>query len=202
MPESSAPPVARVDVVREELFGVALADPYRWMEAEDAEFAGWLSGQGSYASSRLSELPGRDAFRARVEELTQATTVDSDFSLAGDRVFFQRHTADAAVPVLMAAEGQMQRALLDPATLAGGEHSSLDWFVPSPDGRYVACGISQGGSESSTLRVLDADSGELLPDAIPGTMLGAVSWLRIPEGDALLYHRYLDPWPEIGRAHV
>ena len=195
MPESSAPPVARVDVVTEELFGVALADPFRWMEAEDAELAGWLSGQGSYAASRLSELPSRDAIRARVEELTEATTVDSAFSLAGDRVFFQRHAADAAVPVLMAAEGQIQRVLLDPATLPGMEHSSLDWFVPAPDGRYVACGISQGGSESSTLRVLDADSGALLPDAIPGAMLGAVSWLRLPEGEALLYHRYLDPRP-------
>jgi prolyl oligopeptidase len=99
-------------------------------------------------------------------------------------VFFQRQAASAAVPVL-----------LDPAALAGREHSYLDWFVPSPDGRYVACGVSQGGSESSTLRVLDADSGELLPDAIPGTMLGAVSWLRLPAGEALLYHRYLDPPP-------
>src|SRR5215475_14382351 len=159
MPESSAPPVARVDVVTEELFGVALADPFRWMEAEDAELAGWLSGQGSYAASRLAELPGRAAFRARVEELTAASTADTAFSLAGDRVFFQRQAAGAAVPVLMATEGPTTRLLLDPAALGGREHSYLDWFVPSPGGRYVACGISQGGSESSTLRVLDADSG-------------------------------------------
>jgi protease II len=195
MRDTSAPPVARVDVVREDRFGVQLSDPYRWMEAEDGELAGWLSGQGSYAASRLAELPGRAAFRARVEGLTTASTADSAFSLAGDRVFFQRQAAGAAVPVLMATEGPTTRLLLDPAALAGREHSYLDWFVPSPDGRYVACGISQGGSESSTLRVLDADSGQLLPDAIPGTMLGAVSWLRLPEGEALLYHRYLDPPP-------
>ena len=195
MRDTSAPPVARVDVVREDRFGVQLSDPYRWMEAEDGELADWLSGQGSYAASRLAGLPGRAAFRARVEELTTANTADSAFSLAGDRVFFQRQAAGAAVPVLMAAEGPATRLLLDPAALGGREHSYLDWFVPSPDGRYVACGISQGGSESSTLRVLDADSGRLLPDAIPGTMLGAVSWLPLPDGEALLYHRYLDPPP-------
>ena len=195
MRDSSAPPVARVDVVREDRFGVQLSDPYRWMEAEDGELAGWLSGQGGYAASRLAELPGRAAFRARVEELTTAGPADSAFSLAGDRVIFQRQAAGAAVPVLMATEGPTTRLLLDPAALGGREHSYLDWFVPSPDGRYVACGISQGGSESSTLRVLDADSGQLLPDAIPGTTLGAVSWLRLPEGQALLYHRYLDPPP-------
>jgi len=195
MRDSSAPPVARVEVFREERFGVALEDPYRWMEAEDGELASWLSGQGSFAASWLAELPGRAALRARIEELTAATTEDSAFRMAGDRVFFQRLAVGAAVPVLMAAEGPTTRVLLDPAALAGREHSHLDWFVPSPDGRYVACGVSQGGSESSTLRVLDADSGELLPDAIPGTMLGAVSWLRLAEGDALLYHRYLDPPP-------
>ena len=171
------------------------------MEAEDGELADWLTGQGSYAASRLTDLPGRAAFRARVEELTAATTTDSAFRLAGDRVFFQRQVSGAAVPVLMAAEGQTTRVLLDPAALAGREHSYLDWFVPSPDGRYVACGISQGGSESSTLRVLDADSGELLPDAIPGTMLGAVSWLGLREGEALLYHRYLDPLPDAAPDH-
>lgn len=35
--------------------------------------------------------------------------------------------------------------------------------MPSPDGRYVACGISRGGSENSTLRVVAADSGGLPP---------------------------------------
>ena len=195
MHDSSAPPIARVDVVREDRFGVPLSDPYRWMEAEDGELADWLSGQGSYAASRLAGLPGRAAFRARVEELTATATADSAFNLAGDRVFFQREAPGAAAPVLMADEGQATRVLLDPAALTGREHSYLDWFVPSPDGRYVACGISQGGSESSTLRVLDADSAQMLPDAIPGAMLGAVSWLRLPEGEALLYHRFPEPPP-------
>jgi prolyl oligopeptidase PreP (S9A serine peptidase family) len=72
-------------------------------------------------------------------------------------------------------------------------HWNLDWFVPSPDARRIACGLSQGGSEQSTLRVLEAGTGELLSDAVTGAFLGAVSWL--PSGDALLYHRYLDSEP-------
>jgi hypothetical protein len=71
---------------------------------------------------------------------------------------------DLSASHLMAAEGQTTRVLLDPAALSGREHSHLDWFVPSPDGRHVACGISQGGSESGTLRVLDADSEDPMSD--------------------------------------
>src|SRR3712207_6965088 len=40
------------------------------------------------------------------------------------------------------------------------------WFSPSPDGRLLAYGISQAGSEHGTLRILDVDSGELLPDSL------------------------------------
>jgi prolyl oligopeptidase len=121
----SAPPVARVDVVREERFGVPLVDPYRWMEAEDEELGEWLSGQAGYTASALAGLPGRAGFLARVEELTASTARDSAFRLAGDRVFFLRQAPKASVPVLMAGDGQTTRILLDPAALSGPEHSYL-----------------------------------------------------------------------------
>jgi prolyl oligopeptidase len=185
--------VARVDTVREERFGIVLADPYRWMEdAGGEEMREWVSGQAAYATSVLAGLPGRDSLLARVTELTAGATRRSAFKLAGDRMFFLRG-AGGGSPALMVDDGRASRVLLDPATLPGPEHSSLDWFVPSPGGRLVACGISQGGSEQSTLRVVDTDSGELLKDAVPGTFHGAVSW--VPDRDALVCHRYLVPPP-------
>jgi prolyl oligopeptidase len=144
------PPVARVDVVREERFGIALADPYRWMEdADSAEMREWLSGQAAYADSVLAGLPGLDGLRARVSELTAEAARRSAFTLAGGRMFFLQRVGGGS-PALMVDEGQARRVLLDPAALPGPEHSSLDWFMPSPDGHLVACGISQGGSEQST----------------------------------------------------
>jgi prolyl oligopeptidase len=197
MPDSPGPvmtaPVARVDVVREERSGIALADPYRWMEDVGRDdMREWLSGQAAYANSVLAGLPGRAGLRARVAELTAGGARRQSFSLAGDRMFFRQGTG-AGAAALMVDDGRARRVLLDPAALPGREHSSLDWFVPSPDGRLVACGISQGGSEQSTLRVVDAGSGELRDDAVPGTFHGAVSW--VPGRDALLCHRYLDPPP-------
>jgi prolyl oligopeptidase len=193
--------VARVDVVREERFGIALADPYRWMEDSDSrEMREWLSGQAAHATSVLAGLPGRDSLRARVSELTAGAVRRPSFKLAGDRMFFLQGAggdvggvAGGVSAALTVDDGRARRVLLDPAVLPGPEHSSLDWFVPSPDGRLVACGISQGGSEQSTLRVVDADTGELREDAVPGTFHGAVSW--VPGSDALVCHRYLVPPP-------
>jgi len=187
------PPVARVDVVQEERFGIALADPYRWMEdADSEEMREWLSGQAAYAASVLARLPGRDGLLARVTELTAGVTRRPSVKLAGDRMFFLQEVGGGSA-ALVVDDGRARRVLLDPAVLPGPEYSSLDWFVPSPDGRLVACGVSQGGSEQSTLRVVDADTGQLREDAVPGTFHGAVSW--VPDQDALVCHRYLVPPP-------
>ena len=190
-----APRSARTEVVREERFGITLADPYRWMEAQDAELREWLTGQGGHAASVLARLPGRAELLSRVARLAGGETRESDFQLAGDTVFWLRQEPGASVPVLAAgdADGGEFRVLLDPAALARAEHSYLDWFVPSPDGRHVACGISEGGSELSTLRVLEAGSGLLTGDVVPGARHGEVSWL--PGGDAVVCHRYLEAAP-------
>ncbi len=189
----AGPPAARIGIVREERFGVALTDPYRWMENEGEELSDWLAGQGRYAGQVLASLPGRDALLARITELTATATTDSAFTPAGQRMFFLRQPPGDGVPMLMMDD----RILLDPSSLPGSlpgaQHWSLDWFVPAPDARHVACGLSQGGSEQSALRVIDTGTGELLPDQVPGAFLGAVSWLLA--GDALLCHRYLDPSP-------
>ncbi|HEY2548966.1 MAG TPA: prolyl oligopeptidase family serine peptidase [Streptosporangiaceae bacterium] len=189
------PPAARAETVREERFGVALADPYRWMEAEDAELRDWLAAQGGFAASVLAGLPGRAEILRRVAGLAGGDTRESAFQLAGDKVLWLRQDPGADVPVLVAGDedGGQARTLLDPAKLPGDEHSYLDWFVPSPDGRHVACGISAGGSEYSTLRVLEVSTGELTGDELTGTRHGEVSWL--PGGDALICHRYLDAAP-------
>jgi prolyl oligopeptidase len=186
---SNDPPSARADVVSETRFGVTVADPYRWMEDADDELHEWLAGQDRYARAYLAGLPERAALLARVQELTADAVRDPALTLAGDLLFALSHRPGSQVPVLAVREAGRERVLLDPASLPGHEHSHLDWYVPSPDGRHVACGISSGGSEQSTLRVVDTGTSDLLADALPGTFHGVVSWL--PAGDALLYHRYL-----------
>jgi prolyl oligopeptidase len=200
MPDQS-PPVARVAEVRETRFGITTADPYRWMEDESAELREWLAGQAAWAAAALAGLPDRAGLLARIGELTASQARDPAFTPAGDLVFRLRQLPGASVPALLvtdgaATDGAATRVLLDPATLTGppgAGHASLDWFVPSPDGRQVACGISRGGSELTTLRVVDTGTGALLEEAIGGTFHGIVSWL--PDGTAFAYHRYLDPPP-------
>ncbi|HLX25389.1 MAG TPA: prolyl oligopeptidase family serine peptidase, partial [Candidatus Cybelea sp.] len=62
-------------------------------------------------------------------------------------------------------------------------------FLPSLDGKYVAYGISEGGSEASVIHVVDTGSGQVLPDAIDRAyFVGATSWL--PDGKSFYYVRF------------
>jgi prolyl oligopeptidase len=118
--------------------------------------------------------------------------------VVGEAVFYLRQDPDADLPALVWRERPdgPERVLLDPSTMAGQAHSAIDWYVPSPDGHYVACGVSEGGSERSTLRVIEVESGGLLEDAISRVHFSFVSWLN-DNGSfgSFIYHRYREPDP-------
>ena len=77
---------------------------------------------------------------------------------------------------------------LDPNALDAGGTVALDWYYPSDDGRLLAYGLSENGSEQSVLQVMDVDTGVLLPDRIPHTRAADLAWL--PDSTGFYYTRY------------
>jgi prolyl oligopeptidase len=190
------PPRARVEVVRDEYFGKVIEDPYRWMEDyKGAEAQAWLRGQADHAAQVLGALPERDALLARISALSDAGPEMSHLSVAGGRVFALRQNPGENLPrlVMYAAPDTPETTLLDPNAMSGDAHSAIDWFAPSCDGRLVAYGVSQGGSEDSTLYVLDVEGGKALNLAIPHVRFGGVCWLE--DNVSFLYNRLPDPTP-------
>jgi prolyl oligopeptidase len=116
-------------------------------------------------------------------------------AVAAARVFTLQREGDQeqAVLVVRSTEdaGTPPRMLVDPAERAADQAAAIDWFSPSPDGRLVAYGISEAGSERGTLRILDVDTGDVLPDAIPHVRHPSPAWL--PDGSAFAYSRLPDP---------
>jgi prolyl oligopeptidase len=194
-----AAPVARTEVVRDTYLGVTVEDPYRWLEDVGSDEArGWLEGQAAHARSVLDALGHRATLLARVAELRGDGPERSGFAVAGGVVLHLRQDAGADVAALVARgpRGARERVLLDPGAMAGAAHSAIDWYVPAPDGRHVACGISEGGSERSTLHVVETATGRLLDDRLGGALSPFVSWLS--DGgwfSSFVYHQHRDPPP-------
>lgn len=191
-------PATRVEVVRETHFGVTVEDPYRWLEdAGSGEVCAWLAAQAGHSRSVLHALPQRAEIRAQLAQLArEGDAVPLQVRIAGGAVFYLRQKAGSEIAALMvrSLSGTAERTVLDPNRLGGASHSAIDWHVPSPDGRLVACGVSRAGSERSLVHVVDADSGDIREAVVDGVAFAFVGWLADGHGSygSFVYHRYRD----------
>ena len=186
--DEGAPPVARRVPVRSDVFGQAVLDEYRWMEdLRDPELLPWMKAQDAHARQVLSRIPGHAALAERVSALSGGLALTSQVAAAGPWLFYEQQPAGAqSFQLLVRAQDRRVRVLVDPAqTGRGGKHLSLDWWVPSNDGRHVAYGLSESGSEASTTQVIEVDSGRVLAERIPDTDSGVTGWL--PDGSGFFY---------------
>jgi len=185
------PPVASVRPVTETLHGVTLADPYRWMEnPADPEWAPYLAGQNAYARALLARIPGRDALEAKIEAVSGALAAVSAVQSAGPYVFTELRPVGANSFRLYVREGLagQDRLLVDPDAMASaGKHYALDYWTASPDGKLVAYGLSEGGSENSVLHFLETATGRVLPDTLDRAQFGPASWA--PDGSGVFINR-------------
>jgi prolyl oligopeptidase len=183
------PPTSGGDEV-EILHGESIPDPYRWLEqGDDPRTQAWTASQNALTESLLAAVPGRARLRARLDELLSIGALSTPEPVAG-RYFYQRRDGRQNQPVLYVREGRdgEDRVLIDPNQLDAQGTTALDWFYPSEDGRLLAYGLSENGSEQSLLHVLEVDSGAPLPDRIPRTRSADLAWL--PDGSGFYYTRY------------
>src|ERR1700740_1738246 len=88
------PPASRKDNVVDQLHGVSIADPYRWLEDQQSpETRAWIEAQDKCTAAVLSAVPGRAEIAKRLSELMR---VDA-FRLPQERAgtyFFAKRRAD------------------------------------------------------------------------------------------------------------
>jgi prolyl oligopeptidase len=188
----------RKDDLVETLHGVAVADPYRWLEDGDsADVKAWTASQNERTRAVLDAMPGRDALRTRVKALLEVGRVSPPAVRRSPhgpaRYFHMKRVGDENQPTLYVREGVAgkDRALIDPLKLSDDSTTALDWWYPSKDGLLLAYGISKSGSEDSTLHVRDVASGLDLAEAIPFTRHCGLAWA--PDAKGFYYSRYPEP---------
>src|SRR5207245_1273212 len=90
-------------------------------------------------------------------------------------------------------DASTERVLIDPNVLDASGATTIDWFVPSPDGRLVAVSLSSHGTEDGTLHVFDVSTAKLVDVRIPRITLmgGSLAWRADASG--FWYTRYPAP---------
>ncbi len=186
----STPPKAKVEPVEDTVQGHKIVDPYRYFEnPNDPDTKLYVEEELNYTRSILDPLPGRDKINARLSQLLMIGTVGAP-QLGGRYYFHTRREGNQNQPILYVREGLngIDHSLVDANQMSADGTVALDWWYASEDGKYVAYGTSPGGSEVSTLHVIETASGKLLPDSIERTRAASLAWKH--DNSGFFYTRY------------
>ena len=192
-------PKSERGTVSDRYFGTTVPDPYRWLEDLDApKTRAWVSTQNAFTAAYLAQFPLRDTLAARLRQLFDYSRVTAPSLTATKRFLYRRNTGLQNQAVLMMRDGRDGEPItvLDPNTLSAGGSVALEDYAPSPDGRYVAYALAQGGADWRTVHVRDLATMQDLPDSVQWVRFSNISWTR--DGRGFFYSRY--PEPPLGKS--
>ena len=181
-------PETRRDAIVDDVHGVKIPDPYRWLEdAARPDVNAWMDAQDKLARGFLSQLPGRDKLMARFKELYYLETFTPPVR-RGKRYFYTRRHKDKEKAIVYWKEGEQgdERVLIDPNTLSADGSTSLGVWNPSWDGKTLVYGLKPNNSDETILHVMDIATGKVSDvDVIAGGKYAGPSWT--PHGDGFFY---------------
>lgn len=186
-------PDARRDDHVDELHGHKVPDPYRWMEdLESEELGEWIKAQNELTFGFLEKSPHREKIRSRMTQLWNYAKYSPPFKRGG-RYFYTFNDGLQNQDVLYWMENldDTPRVLIDPNKLSEDGTVALSGAAVSRDGRYLAYGLSEAGSDWQTWYVRSVDTGEDLPDTISWVKFSGASWDGQNQG--FFYSRYDAP---------
>ena len=188
------PDTKKVDQV-DELHGVKVQDPYRWLEddvRQSKEVAEWVAAENAITSAYLAAIPQRDAIKKRLTELWNYEKFGAPFK-AGGRYFYFKNDGLQNQSVLY----KLESLNADPVVLIDPNKWSKDGTVAlgstsfSDDGRFAAYSVAEAGSDWNTWRILEVETGRLLADELKWVKFSGASWT--PDNKGFFYSRYDEP---------
>jgi len=175
--------------------GAIPIDPFRALEDPDAPATKKMTEEENTRTREyLAKVPGREAFRADIQRFLQVGSLGVPAVRRTKpnvlRYFHTKREGAQNQSTLYVRDGRdgKDRVLLDVSSLSQDGTSALDWWFPSRDGKLLAWGRSESGSEESVLHVRDVETGQDLPLAIDRTRHASVAWK--PDASGFYYSRY------------
>uniref|UniRef100_A0A0E0LYL8 Prolyl endopeptidase n=1 Tax=Oryza punctata TaxID=4537 RepID=A0A0E0LYL8_ORYPU len=189
----SYPPARRDDSVVDTYHGVPVADPYRWLEDPDSEDTKeFVASQAELAESVLAGCADRDNLRREATRLFDHPRHGAPFR-RGDKYFYFHNSGLQAQSVLYVQDSLDGEAevLLDPNALSKDGTVALSTYSVSKDGKYIAYGLSESGSDWVTIRVMNIADKQTLSDKLSWVKFSSISWTH--NGKGFFYGRYPAP---------
>ena len=184
--------------VTTEYQGVQVVDDYRWLEpSSDPSVREWSNQQNARTRAYLDRLSARPAIAARLNQLYSGASNRYSSLIARGGVLFALKTQPPKAQAFLVAlsspdDPDSARVILDPNALDPTGSTTIDFYVPSLDGKFVAVSLSKGGTEDGSVSVFEVATGNPLSDNVPrvngATAGGSLAWNA--DGTGFWYTRY------------
>ncbi len=185
-------PKAHRDRIVDSYFGTRVSAPYQWMEKLNSpKLKQWIDQENTLTQKYLKAIPQRHWIKQRLTNLWDYPREGVPVQ-AGDMLFYSHNSGlqNQSLVYVQVGAGK-PRVLLDPNLLSKDGRIALLSWKPSDHGKYLAYGLSQGGSDWQTLHVMDVVTGKQLPDTVRWVKFSGISWTR--DGRGFFYSRYPQP---------
>jgi prolyl oligopeptidase len=186
------PESKKVDQI-DDYHGTKVADPYRWLEDLDsADTHAWVEAQNKVTFAYLNDIPARAQIKQRLTKLWNFERYSLPYK-QGSRYFYSKNNGLQNQSVLYTATAldAAPQLLLDPNTLSTDGTAALSGIEVSDDGKLLAYGIAQAGSDWQEWRVRDVETAKDLPDVVKWVKFSGASWTK--DGKGFFYSRYDEP---------
>ena len=186
-------PVTRKADQTDTYHGVSVPDPYRWLEDDNsAETKAWVTAQSEVSERFLSAMPQRLPTRKLFTDLYNFEKYGIPFQ-EGGRYFWNRNDGLQQQSVLYTAAKLTDTPVvaIDPNILSKDGTVALAGLAPSRDGKLLAYGIADAGSDWQTWKVRDLSTGKDLVDELKWVKFSGAAWTV--DGKGFFYSRYDAP---------
>ena len=198
------PPPARVGTRVDTLHGVAVPDPYRWLEdTTAAEARSWVAAQERYAAAVLARGIGQDSLTTLYENVYRDAPTLGHLVESPAGLTMTRWLGDAPSLFVAARDATGERLLMSAETIATTFTGSIRQIGPSPTGQLLAMTTTAAGDSGAAVMVINATTGAPMVDRIPDLLTTTSStqyqvyWLPADSSvPAFLYPRL---WPGSAR---
>lgn len=175
---------------RYDYHGVKVEDPYYWLEdLECEETKTWVTSQNELSRPYLAGIPKRESIKKRITELWNYESYGIP-KKQGGKYFYRRNDGLQNQSVLYVAKSinAAPRVLINPNVLRQDATISLKRYSVSPDGKYIAYTLSDGGSDWSYMKIREIETGKDLQDELGFIKYTNASWSKDSKG--FYYSRY------------
>ena len=194
VPKVEYPETKKCDTV-DHYFGVAVPDPYRWLEDDySEETANWVKAQNAVTDKFLAQIPYREKMKQHLKDLLNYPKEGAPWK-KGDRYFFYHNDGLQNQSVLYyknSLDGEAVE-LLDPNKLSDDGTVALSTLGISDDGNYLGYAISRNGSDWQEIYVKNISTGEVLSDHLVWVKFSGIAW----KDDGFFYSRFPEPKNEL-----